>query len=256
MNKNDISIQLYTARNFQPYSSILNFFSKSGIANIELFGLESLNIEELKEMMESSSISSKSTHVGFESLKNSANIIERAKKMNIQHVIVPAPPAKGDDFKDQFTMNEEEWMAFGKKLSSYVSIFEDAGLTLGYHNHSYEFKPLPSGKLPIECMMEHNDNLKFEIDLGWAIAGGADPKPWIEQYSNKIIACHLKDFFNRDKDMLDHDNQSAVGDGFINWKDLIASMKEINCELFILEHDDPKDYQDYTLRSLNNLESI
>ena len=105
-------------------------------------------------------------------------------------------------------------------------------------------------------MMEHNENLKFEIDLGWAIAGGADPLSWIEQYSNKIIACHLKDFYSKDKDMLDHDNQSAVGDGFIDWSTLILALKKIGCKLFILEHDDPKDYKDYTLRSLNNLNTI
>ena len=60
INKNDISIQLYTARNFQPYSSILNFFSESGITNIELFGLESLNIDDFKEMMDSLNLSSRS----------------------------------------------------------------------------------------------------------------------------------------------------------------------------------------------------
>ena len=83
-------------------------------------------------------------------------------------------------------MDQSEWTEFGKNLSMHVNKFEDAGLTLGYHNHSYEFNPLPSGKLPIECMMEHNENLKFEIDLGWATAGGVDPLPWIEKYSNKL----------------------------------------------------------------------
>ena len=163
---------------------------------------------------------------------------------------------KDAEFKDTFEMDQDEWTSFGKDLSAYVNKFEDAGLTLGYHNHSYEFNPLPSGKLPIECMMEHNENLKFEIDLGWATAGGADPLPWIEKYSNKIIACHLKDFFSKDKDMLDHDNQSAVGDGFIDWSTLILALKKNGCKLFILEHDDPKDYKDYTIRSLKNLESI
>ena len=60
-------------------------------------------------------------------------------------------------------MNEDEWVAFGKALSSYVQQIEDAGLTLGYHNHSYEFKPLASGKLPIECMMDQNENLKSRV---------------------------------------------------------------------------------------------
>ena len=216
-----------------------------------------MNIDEFKNIMELNNITSHSTHVGFEALQDTKNIIERAKELNIKHVIVPAPPAKKDgDFSNTFEMNEEEWISFGKDLSSFVKEFEDEGLTLGYHNHSYEFKSLPSGKLPIECMMDQNENLKFEIDLGWVVAGGADPKIWIEKYSDKIIACHLKDFYNKDHDMLDHDNQSAIGDGFINWKELTSSIKETGCELYILEHDDPKDYKEYISKSVKNLESI
>ena len=257
MEKNEISIQLYTVRKFEPYENILNFFSQSGITNIELFGLESIDVDEFKIIMGSANISSRSTHVSFEALKDIQNVVDRAKKLGIKHVIVPAPPARKDaEFKDTFQMDQSEWTTFGKNLSMYVNKFEDAGLTLGYHNHSYEFNPLPSGKLPIECMMEHNENLKFEIDLGWATAAGVDPLPWLEKYSNKIIACHLKDFFSKDKDMLDHDNQSAVGDGFIDWSRLILELKKNGCKLFILEHDDPKDYKDYTIRSLKNLESI
>ena len=257
MNKKDISVQLYTTRKFQPYPSILNFIRETGVSNLELFGLESMNIDEFKNMMVSNNITSHSTHVGFEALEDTKNIVDRAKELNIKHIIVPAPPAKKDgDFRNTFEMNEEEWIAFGMNLSSYVSQFEDEGLTLGYHNHSYEFLSLPSGKYPIECMMDQSENLKFEIDLGWATAGGVDPLPWVEKYSNKIIACHLKDFFSKDKDMLDHDNQSAVGDGFIDWNTLILALKKNGCKLFILEHDDPKDYKEYITRSLKNLENI
>ena len=45
MEKKEISMQLYTTRHFQPYDSILKFLSDSGIVNIELFGLESMNID-------------------------------------------------------------------------------------------------------------------------------------------------------------------------------------------------------------------
>tara|TARA_B100001173_G_C15890863_1_gene505575 strand:+ start:29 stop:802 length:774 start_codon:yes stop_codon:yes gene_type:complete len=257
MNKKDISVQLYTVRKFQPYAPILEFIKESGLKNIELFGLESLNIEELKNLMDANNITAYSTHIGFEALKDIKNIIDKANKLNIKHLIVPAPPARKDgDFKKSFEMNEIEWLQFGKNLSSYVGRVEDAGLTLGYHNHSYEFIPLASGKLPIECMMEHHENLKLEIDLGWTVAGGADPIKWINKYSNKIIACHLKDFFDKDRDMLVHENQSAVGDGFIDWFKLISLIKDTNCELFILEHDDPNDYKEYISRSIENLKDI
>ena len=257
MNKKDISVQLYTTRKFQPYAPIIEFIKESGLRNIELFSLESINIREFKHFMDSNNITFNSTHVGFESLRNTQNIIDRARELKIKHVIVPAPPAKKDeDFINSFQMNEDEWTAFGKDLSSYVSKIENAGLTLGYHNHSYEFRPLKSGKLPIECMMDQNENLKFEIDLGWAVAGGADPMVWIKKYSNRIVACHLKDFYSKEKDMLDHDNQSAVGDGFIDWGQLISTIKKTNCELYILEHDDPQNYKEYISRSIKNLEKI
>ena len=56
--------------------------------------------------------------------------------------------------------------------------------------------------------------------------------------------------------MLDHENQTSVGSGFINWKDIISNIHKTNCELFILEHDDPKDYKNYITDSMNNLLKI
>ena len=70
------------------------------------------------------------------------------------------------------------------------------------------------------------------------------------------MVCHLKDFFDRENNMLDHENQTSVGSGFINWKDIISDMHKTNCELFILEHDDPKDYKNYITDSMNNLLKI
>ena len=68
MNKQNISVQLYTTRKFQPYSPIFNFIKETGISNLELFGLESMNVEEFNYMMESNNITSHSTHVGFQAL--------------------------------------------------------------------------------------------------------------------------------------------------------------------------------------------
>ena len=152
--------------------------------------------------------------------------------------------------------SEEEWNHFGKKLSSYVKVFEDNGLTLGYHNHAFEFNKLPSGKMPIECILDHNENLKFEIDLGWTVAGKQDPLIWIKKYANKIIACHLKDFYSRNKDLQDHNEQSAIGEGFIDWVTILQEVRKTNCKIYAIEHDDPDDYKDYTTKSLNFLTTI
>ena len=110
--------------------------------------------------------------------------------------------------------------------------------------------------MPIECILDHNENLKFEIDLGWTVAGNQDPLVWIKKYADKIIACHLKDFYSKDKDLLDYKEQSAIGEGFIDWVTILSEVKKTNCKVYAIEHDDPDDYKEYTKKSLHNLDLI
>ena len=255
MDIKQISLQTYTARHFKPYEDILRFLSEQGMNKVELFEVEAF--PETKEILDKYNMSSPSTHMGFSTLENVDLIINNLKKSNITNAIIPSPVGKpGGKFSSLFDKTEEEWNEFGKSLSSYVEIFEDNGINLGYHNHSFEFNPLPSGKMPIECILDHNENLKFEIDLGWVVAGNADPIFWIKKYAYKIIACHLKDFISQDLDLIEHDSQCAIGDGFIDWKEILIEVKKTPCSIFVLEHDDPKDYQDYVKRSLNFLNSL
>ena len=255
MNKNNISLQVYTARFFKPYDKIFKFLSESGLENVELFEVEAF--DETKELLAKYNLTAKSSHIAFDTLNDVNSIISNLKKLNIKHAIVPCPSGKpGGKFEDIFDKNEDEWISFGKQLSSYVSIFEDNGITLGYHNHAFEFNKLPSGKMPIECILDQNENLKYEIDLGWVVAGKADPIYWTNKYASKIIACHLKDFISQDYDLIDHDSQCAIGDGFIDWKSVLKEVKQTKCEIFALEHDNPKNYEEYVLRSIKNLEEI
>ena len=96
---------------------------------------------------------------------------------------------------------------------------------------------LPSVKMPIECILEHNEKLKYEIDIGWVVAGKADPIFWIKKFASRIIACHLKDFSSPDKNLIDHDSQCEIGNGFIDWKSILYEIKKTNCEILALEHD-------------------
>ena len=255
MNKNEISIQVYTARKFKPYEKIFKFLFEQGIKNVELFEVEAF--DETKDLLEQYNLTSRSSHIGFDTLKNTSEIIASLKKLNVKHAIIPCPTGKpGGKFEAIFDKNEKEWNDFGKELSSYVKVFEDNGMTLGYHNHAFEFNKLPSGKMPIECILDHNENLKYEIDLGWVVAGKADPIFWTKKYSSKIIACHLKDFYSKDNDLIDHSSQCSIGEGFIDWKNVLNEVRKTKCEVFALEHDDPKNYEQYTTKSMNFLENL
>ena len=252
----DITFQLYTARKFQPYKNIFDFVSSTGIKNIELFALSDFDEKELKDLLQEFNLTAMSAHISFESFENLQNIINKVKYLNIKHSIIPAPRAvPGKEFKDFFNLNESEWIDFAREISDKIKIFNDNGLTLGYHNHSFEFIKLPNGKYPMELILDQDENLKFEIDLGWATAGKVNPIEWIEKYKNRIIACHLKDFYSND-DMLNHSNQSSIGEGIINWKELLDKISSTSCEVIAIEHDDPKDYKEYINKSLEYLAKI
>ena len=256
MNINQISFQLYTARKFTPYRNIFEYISSTGIKNIELFALSDFDEIELKDLLQEFNLSSLSAHVSFESLDKIDLILNKLKYLDIKHAIIPAPKAiPGKQFEEYFQIPEVEWISFAREISNKIKIFNDNGFTLGYHNHSFEFNVLPNGKYPMEYILDENENLKFEIDLGWATAGNANPIEWIAKYKNQIIACHLKDFYSPEN-MLEHNNQSFIGEGFINWKELLKKISETPCEIIAIEHDDPKDYKNYITESLKYLSKI
>ena len=59
MNRNEVTMQLYTTRKFQPYEPIFKFLSECGIKNIELFDLDKIDLDNFKSMMDENSISIK-----------------------------------------------------------------------------------------------------------------------------------------------------------------------------------------------------
>ena len=143
MNRNEVTMQLYTTRKFQPYEPIFKFLSDSGIENIELFDLDKIDLDKFKSMMNENGISIKSSHISFQAITNTEETIRRMKYLNIKHAIVPSVPEKfSKDFASNFDLDEDTWNNFGKDLSSYVQTYEDNGLTLG--SVSYTHLTLPT----------------------------------------------------------------------------------------------------------------
>ena len=125
MKKKQISLQVYSARNFKPYEDIFKFLSEEGMKNVELFEVEAFN--ETKELLDKYNLISLSSHIGFDTLKNTDLIIESLKKIKNQSMpsYLAQLENQVENSRQFLNKNEEEWDAFGKELSSYVQVFED-----------------------------------------------------------------------------------------------------------------------------------
>ncbi len=56
MKKEEISIQVYTARKFKPYEEIFKFLSSEGIINVELFEVDAF--DEIKDLLQKYNLTS------------------------------------------------------------------------------------------------------------------------------------------------------------------------------------------------------
>lgn len=68
------------------------------------------------------------------------------------------------------------------------------GLKFGFHNHAGEFAKI-GDQVILDYMIANTDPDKvcYELDVYWAIKGGADPVAYINKYPDRITLLHIKD---------------------------------------------------------------
>ena len=105
------------------------------------------------------------------------------------------------------------------------------GLSLGYHNHWWEFKQL-NGCATLDLMLnELDDDVFLQIDTYWAQVGGLDAVEVVERVGARAPLIHLKDG-SLDKD----DDMTAVGGGEMDVPGIIQATAE-TAEWHIVELD-------------------
>ena len=242
-----LSFQLYSARNFLPWSSVIPRLAELGYSQVEGFGGVYADASEFRELLDSHGMTMPSGH--FFPLGELEDGLEAslaaASKLGMKRVICPAP----EDLWREGT-DSANWISLAKRLHEAGKRVNDAGFRFGWHNHHWEFKRLPSGELPMELLLEHAPEMEWEMDVAWVVRGGADPITWIESHAERITAAHVKDIA-RDGEKTDEDGWADVGDGVMDWKLLIAALRNAGTDLFIAEHDNPSDWDRFATRSID-----
>ena len=103
------------------------------------------------------------------------------------------------------------------------------GVTLAYHNHSHEFRPLPGGERPIDRIQSF---CKLEPDTYWIYHSGEDPARYLREHAENIALVHLKDGDGAGR-------PCAIGEGQNDIAGILEASGEIGVEWVIVENDDP-----------------
>jgi sugar phosphate isomerase/epimerase len=133
-------------------------------------------------------------------------------------------------------------------------VSKKAGIQFAYHNHNFEFSPLPDagGKLPYDFLLESCDPalVKMELDLCWIAAAGKDPLDYFRRYPGRFPLVHVKGL----RKVPDTTGEAAVPiekilptltdvghDDVIDWKRIFAQSGTAGIKHYFVEHDVPKD---------------
>lgn len=249
-----LGFQLYSARNFPPLSDILKKLSAAGYSHVEGFGGIYANMDEaalkgLRADLDANGLTMPTGHFGLDMLENDREqSLKVAKTLGIDAIYCPYL------MPDQRPSDAAGWFALGKRLQEAGKPYRDAGISFGWHNHDFEFATLEDGSTPQEQILAGGPDLEWEADIAWIIRGNADPFAWIESYGKRITAVHVKDIGPAGENK-NEDGWSDVGHGTVDWKGLVAALKNTAVKYYVVEHDNPSDADRLITRSIESFKT-
>lgn len=200
----EIGIQLYSLRDAMgetPKETIKNvgdigysFVEPAGYGDGKFYGMEPA---EFKKVVNNAGMDIISSHTGRplpdssdwdETMEWWDQCIQAHKKVGAEYIVQPFMGEKGYNSLEGLQRYCEYFNAVGEKC-------REAGIQFGYHNHDQEFKTQLEGNTVYDYMLQNTDPEKvfFQIDLYWAVEGGADPVSYFEEYPGRFNLWHVKD---------------------------------------------------------------
>ena len=133
---------------------------------------------------------------------------------------------------------------FADRLNRAGEIGRKANVSIGYHNHGFEFEPLPDGRRPLDVLMARTDPslVRLELDVFWAGITGANPIDLLRQYKGRVALVHLKD---KGRDVVQATDErkvppeafKEVGGGALDFPAILKEAEGAGVQHYLVEQD-------------------
>jgi sugar phosphate isomerase/epimerase len=241
-----IALQLYTIRNviMTDVPGSLKQVSDAGYKYLELasyddgkfYGYEPA---EFKKLVNDLGMEILSSHTQVEAkgvtLDNAQKMAEDHAKIGAKYCIQPWVVEEARTTVDSWKKMVADWNKVGE-------IMKQHGLQFGYHNHNFEFANV-EGKIPYyDILMPELDNnlVTMELDLFWATKAGQNPVQIFTNYPGRFQLFHMKDMYTKQDPFFTTEGVTdfaPVGEGLINFKEILAAKDIAGMKYMIVEQD-------------------
>jgi len=237
-----IAAQLYTVREHTQTAAGLAASLKKvaaiGYRAVQISSIGPIPDAEVKAMLDDNGLTCCITHDPEPwPWQDLDAVIARHKLWGCPHAALGGMPMDYRASEAGYWRLVKEANAIGKRL-------HEAGLTLSYHNHSFEFVRFGQ-RLGMDLIYQETDPryLKAELDTFWVQFGGGDPAAWITKMAGRMPVVHFKDmcilFDPNDEASLWRGKQTMaeIGEGNLNWPAILAACEAAGVEWCAVEQD-------------------
>ncbi|HEX7735208.1 MAG TPA: sugar phosphate isomerase/epimerase [Ktedonobacteraceae bacterium] len=227
-----IALQLYTVRDetAKDFAGTLRRVAAAGYTAVEFAGYGDLSIQQMQALLAETALQALSSHVSLERLEQDfAQEIAYAQAIGCPYIVVPwLPPEQ---------RTGAAIPALAANLNRLGEAARAQGITLGYHNHDFEFAPVSDedSTFVLDYLLAHTDpaNLALELDTYWAAYAGVDPVAYLQRYQQRVPLVHLED-------MTPERTFTEVGAGTLPTTAIVAAARAAGTQGYIVENDQPR----------------
>ena len=236
-----VGLQLWSFRDAAKTdpARMLKMARRMGVTHVETAGLYGMPVEQFGDMVRNAGLEVTSMHVGYDEIKKNPDVvIANAKALGAKYVGIAWYPHTGAFTEADARRAIADFNQFGR-------VMKDAGLTFFFHNHGYEPVPYRDGTLMDLIIRETDPSLvSFELDVLWAFLPGVDPAAQIRKYPGRYKLMHIKDMKTGVPrgslaGGLPAEQQAVIGEGQVNWADVMSAAKKDGLQYYYLEDETP-----------------
>lgn len=242
-----LGLQLYTVRAdlAKDYEGTLKQVKAAGVrkvqANLTMSGKTSM---EQRKLYDSMGLVWDSIHAGGDALRNTPDAtIAEAKAAGIKNVTCSFPLYPADRPTIMKGPSLDDWKKNAEAFNKIGDLCKKAGLSFAFHNHNIEFRKV-GDEVPYDLFLKETDPslVSMEMDIGWVIAGGADPVAYLTKYPTRFSSVHVKDLKNEGIPNTNMKMVSAIiGKGIVDWGKVLPAIKKSSVSSAYMELEEPYD---------------
>ncbi|MDA0688755.1 MAG: sugar phosphate isomerase/epimerase [Proteobacteria bacterium] len=241
-----IGLQLYSLRREMAadFEGTLEQLAEIGFTEMEFAGYHGKTPAEVRNILDSLGLTSPAAHIQLSAIREDLDReIETAATIGQQYIVVPILPPDERSL-DDYARHAEALNRAGEKC-------REAGITMGYHNHDFEFAIQEGGKIGYDILTSQTDPdlVVFEMDLFWAEQAGYDAKFYFLKYPGRFPMLHVKDRTAAGQ-------MADVGRGYINFSDIFSYGRKAGFQHYFVEHDNPSDGINSVAYSYNTVRDL